>query len=736
MLALAQNYEVERLKEISTIWGEAYLFHPSIIRADRSVEWEKQFVDFLPNIKKELTDDEFIEIVNKELLSELEDPFTIVQDYKTNFTKQADFKSGNTFDYIQITEKQLSDISSLAYLDSLILDRNSDKALVIDVRINNELKLDRHSNTLFEYFASMLISNEITLSSSVMREHFGWDEYNDWWFYEQRWRVGTMDKQISNSAKLMPLMSYSRELYRYLPNYDFNNFTPIERPIYFVTNNSFRSYYYSELISLQTNRANTFIINEDTGRIFSANSNLRKYIFKNFEFILSTAFYLNHGVTDLNYELNANSLNLSQLLSCINSNSSDSGLYKDFSFNILPEKYNSPTEQLSQEEKILGIIKIWTIVKYFYPHLEQITGDWDKSLDKYLKLSQDTSSDKEYYRLIQELMTTLNDSHVSTFHPSILNFSEIFVAPVKFDWIEDKVVITKIDNTVKADIYVGDEITAINDVEIDEILEKESVRISSSNRQGLLATVINPGYFIGASGSNIKFSVNSEGKKKTVEIPRTMHVFQFLGSKDNQQADTVFNNEIGYLNLARLTNNNDLENELFKMKDTKSLILDLRNSYPTVDYQKFLQMLCQSEVSIRMSEVPVISASHTKAMQFETNMVNPVSSFSYNKPIVVLIDKTMISRPEDIAIALKSFPNVRFVGEQTQGTDGEMTKISLPGGGETSFTGQVVKFGNGDKFQSIGIVPNIKVQRTIDGVKNNKDEILEKAIEILKLQLN
>lgn len=731
-VVIAQNYELERLKVISTIWGETYLFHPSIIRADKNIEWERQFVEFLPKIKKELTNDEFIEIVNAELLSNLGDPFTVVQNHEKNYTKKTKFKFTNTFDYIQISENQLSKIGSLEYLDSLVVDRNSDKPLVVDLRINEELKIDRHSNTLFEYFASMLIKEEITLSSLVTREHYGWDEYNDWWFYEQKWKVATNDKQISNSGKLMPLNSYSQELYQYLPNYDFNNFTPIERPIYFITNNSFLSYYNSALISLQTNRANTFIINEDSGRIYSANPNLKKYTFNGFEFILKTAFNINQGITDLNYRLNANSLNITDISNHINSHSLNSIKSKDFSFNILPKKYEYPSDTLSQEEKILGIIKIWTIVKYFYPYPDQISVNWEKSLERFLKLSQNTSSNKEYYRLIQEIMATLNDSHVSTFHPSILDFSEIFVAPVQFDWIEEKVIVTAIDSTVKADIYIGDEITTIDDLRINEILKKESKRISSSNRQGLLATVINPGYFIGASESKIKFDIKSNSKRKTIEIPRTKYIFQFMGFGDNRQTSTIFDNEIGYLNFAALTNTADLENELIKMRDTKSLILDLRNSYPTADYQKFLQMLCHATVTTRKSEVPIISASPDKIWQYSEKTISPISSFSYHKPIAVLIDKTMISRPEDIAIALKSFPNVQFIGEQTQGTDGEMTKIHLPGGGETSFTGQVIKYGNGKKFQRVGIIPDIKVQRTIDGIKNNKDEILEKAIEVLK----
>jgi len=729
---IAQNYDLEQLKVLSQIWGETYLFHPSIIRADKNIQWEKHFVDFLPEIKRPLTSDEFIEILNSQLLSVLEDPFTVVQNYEKKHRETARFKSEKTFDYLRITETQLLNIGSLKYLDSLVSDRSSEKALVVDLRISEGLNIDRHTNTLFEYFLSMLINNEIQRCSSITREHYGWDEYNDWWFYEQRWKIAASDKQIPNSGKLLPLRSYSQELSRYLPDFNFDRFTPIERPVFFLTNNSFRSYYNSELISIQANRVNTFIINEDSGRIFPSNSNLRRYSFDDFEFILNTEYNLNHGVSNLRFELNSASLNSEHLSEIVNSNHKVNSIpYKDFSFHISAKKYLSPTDSLSKEEKILGVVKIWTIVKYFYPYPDQITGNWEKSLEKYLVLSQNTSSDKEYYMLIQEMMATLNDSHVSTFHPSILDFSEIFVAPVQFDWIEDMVIITAIDTAIKADINIGDEITAINDLTISEILIKESKKISSSNRQGLLATVINPGYFVGAPESKIKFEIKNNGKLKTVEIPRTKSIFQFMGYGDNRQASAILDDEIGYLNLAALTHKADLERELIKMNETKSLILDLRNSYPAADYKKFLQMLCQSTVITRKSEVPIITASHARICQYNESTLSPVSSFSYKNTIAVLIDKTMISRPEDIAIALKSFPNVIFVGEQTQGTDGEMTKISLPGGGETTFTGQIVKFGNGDEFQRTGIIPDIKVQRTIHGIKNSKDEILEKAIEVL-----
>lgn len=729
----AQNYNTENLKIISTIWGETYLFHPSIIRSDKKIEWEKDLVDFLPHIKTINSNDEFMKVVNSELLAKLQDPFTLIPPLNESITVDIPNSDSNKeFDYVKITEVQLSDIASLSAIDSIISDRMSEKPLVVDLRIANELDLDCHSNTFFDFFASMLIDNEIPSSTSVTREHFGWDEYNDWWYYEQRWKVKNMDKQLADNGRIKPFSNYAQEIQQYIPDFNFESFKPIQRPIYLLTNISFLSYYESTIHSLKTNRHNLFVLNENSGTVFTPdNTNLKKYHFNNFEFILNTGFYLNRGSSDLVYDLNINSIQPENIISFIKAKPVQVTPENNFSFDILVRKYDNNNEELSQEEKIMGIIKTWTIVKYFYIHPNLCSIDWENSLGKYLELAQNTSSDKEYYILIQEMMATLNDSHVSTFHPSILDFSEIFVAPVQFDWIEDKVIITAIDSTVKADINVGDEITSINDLTVDDILKEETKRISSSNRQGLLTTLINPGYFIGASGSKIKFSIKSNGKRKTVEIPRTMYVFQFMGFGDNRQASAVFDNEIGYLNLAALTNTTHLENELIKIKDTKSLIIDLRNSYPTADYQKFLQMLCQSTVATRRSEVPVISAAQAKVWQYEVSTVSPVSSFSYEKPIIVLIDKTMISRPEDVAIALKSFPNVLFVGEQTQGTDGEVTKIHLPGAGETSFTGQIIKFGDGENFQRTGIIPDIKVQRTIDGVRNNKDEILEKAIEVL-----
>ena len=730
----SQQYDTDKLKIISTIWGETYLFHPAIIKSDINIEWEKQLVDFLPQIKKQMTTNEFIDILNSRLLSKLQDPFTLAQNTDNeNITQNNIIKTNNAFEYLKISEKQLSDISSLKTINDAITNRTSNMPIVIDLRINNKLLIDWHTNTFFDYFASMIIDKPIPLSLTVSREHFGWDEYNDWWYYEQRWKVANIDKQLIDNGQLKPFSEYSQELQQYLPDFDFGDFNSINRPVCFITNNTFLSYYASLLIALKANRDNTFIINDNSGKIYTPdNSNLTSCKFNDFEFILNSSFYLNNGITEMPYDINTPTVSSEKIIELINSRP-DSLNISPFTFEISPKKYISTNQNLSVEEKILGIIKVWTIVKYFYVHQDLCSDNWENLLDKYLELAQNTSSDKEYYTLIQEMTATLNDSHVSTYHSSILDFSKTFIAPVKFEWIEEKVIITAIDNTINANISIGDEIVSIDGLLINEILENEKKKISSSNHQGLLATVINPGYFIGASGSIMKLDVRKGKKSRNIEIQRTTYIFQFMNFGDDREASKILEHNIGYLNLALLTNTSDLENELVKMQNTDALIIDLRSSYPTSDYHHFLQMLCIKETTVRIDEVPIVSANmlNKKLIKTSEYKISPDTSFTYNKPIAVLIDKSMISRPEDIAIALKAFPNVTFVGEQTQGTDGEMTKIHLPIDGETSFTGQVVKFGNGDNFQSIGIIPDVKVIKTIEGVKNNKDEIFEKAIEIM-----
>ena len=60
-----------------------------------------------------------------------------------------------------------------------------------------------------------------------------------------------------------------------------------------------------------------------------------------------------------------------------------------------------------------------------------------------------------------------------------------------------------------------------------------------------------------------------------------------------------------------------------------------------------------------------------------------------------------------------------------------MTQFVVPGNIWIGFTGQAVKHADGRQLQRVGIIPDVHVFSTIAGIKAGRDEVLEKAIELL-----
>lgn len=104
----------------------------------------------------------------------------------------------------------------------------------------------------------------------------------------------------------------------------------------------------------------------------------------------------------------------------------------------------------------------------------------------------------------------------------------------------------------------------------------------------------------------------------------------------------------------------------------------------------------------------------------------------YNKgKVVILINETTQSMAEYTTIALRLAPHTTVIGSTTAGADGNVSEFYLPGGISTLISGIGVYYPDGKETQRIGIIPDIVVKPTIRGITEGKDELLEKAIEII-----
>jgi C-terminal processing protease CtpA/Prc len=103
----------------------------------------------------------------------------------------------------------------------------------------------------------------------------------------------------------------------------------------------------------------------------------------------------------------------------------------------------------------------------------------------------------------------------------------------------------------------------------------------------------------------------------------------------------------------------------------------------------------------------------------------------YKGKIVIIINETTQSQAEYTAMALRTAPNATVIGSTTAGADGDVVKFMLPGGVNTMISGYGVYYPDGKETQRIGIVPDIEVKPTVQGVREGKDELLERAIKII-----
>ena len=103
----------------------------------------------------------------------------------------------------------------------------------------------------------------------------------------------------------------------------------------------------------------------------------------------------------------------------------------------------------------------------------------------------------------------------------------------------------------------------------------------------------------------------------------------------------------------------------------------------------------------------------------------------YNGKVIILVNETTQSQAEYTTMAFRASNNAIVIGSKTAGADGNISKISLPGGITTWISGLGVYYPDGRETQRVGIIPDIVVKPTIKGIKEGRDELLEEAIKLI-----
>jgi len=82
-------------------------------------------------------------------------------------------------------------------------------------------------------------------------------------------------------------------------------------------------------------------------------------------------------------------------------------------------------------------------------------------------------------------------------------------------------------------------------------------------------------------------------------------------------------------------------------------------------------------------------------------------------------------------MAFRIGDNSTIIGSTTARANGDRSKLILPDNLEVGFTGFGCYYPDGTPTQRAGIIPDIWVEPTIEGIRAGRDELLEMAISII-----
>ncbi len=401
-------------------------------------------------------------------------------------------------------------------------------------------------------------------------------------------------------------------------------------------------------------------------------------------------------------------------------------------------KNENPYSSMSYPDdgfRLLSLFRYWNMINYFFPYKHLMDDDWNSKLSEYLPLFLNAKNELEYEMATIQIIGDIHDTHANLWGGAdkIDEWKGANYSPVHVRFIENQLVVTDYYNEElknQVGLEIGDIITKVNDVPIETIVKEKSKYYPASNQPTRLRDISADLLRSNSNTIEIEFvSGNSNSQTKTLKLYPKDSLDIYRGyRKSNDKSFKILDNNIGYVTLQNIKEE-DISKIKREFEDTKAIIIDIRN-YPStfVPFSLGSYFVSSSTPFVKFTNGNVYNPGE---FTFTSNLEIPSQGKTYRGKLVVLVNELSQSQAEYTSMAFRAGDNTTIIGSTTAGADGNVSTIMLPGGLRTMISGIGVNYPNGGETQRIGIVPDIEVKPTIEGIRKGKDELLEKAIETI-----
>lgn len=432
---------------------------------------------------------------------------------------------------------------------------------------------------------------------------------------------------------------------------------------------------------------------------------------------------------------------------------------------------------LNLQKRIENFSLIWkTISEVFYAK-SKLKYDLDEVYSRYLKKIINVKTDKDYYLLLAEFVTLLNDGHTDFNFPKNL-MDKIGYLPFTLVNIGGVYYINDTIDDLK--IFKFKEIIQLNNIPFRNILRTCFRHIHNVNGFAYTGRIekILP-FYLKKKNNKIFFDDGTICKFNLLNEKKNFNNNIILkSSKNYEKVETKLNhilkfeNDILYIYLDTFNNISKIDEcveILKKQKNLKAVIIDVRNNEGgmSINSAKIASLFINGKFSALNkktrynSAIKLASSSQYKLSKERTeeyikngittrekvqdclNILNGASFESYNDEYAlndrkilnckcyILTSKYTISAAEDFVAMFKSNNIGVIVGDNTYGSTGTPYVLKLSDGSSARICTVKCSLLNGTEFINKGIEPDIYHTNSIKNYRLNNDKTLDFVIDLI-----
>jgi hypothetical protein len=382
-----------------------------------------------------------------------------------------------------------------------------------------------------------------------------------------------------------------------------------------------------------------------------------------------------------------------------------------------------PTEMTPDDSRVrlADVVIAWNIFQHFYPYFDVVEVDWEAELRGALNRALTDSGAVEFQRTLQMLLAAAQDGHADIRDPRL---PRAHVPPFRVDWVEDQVVVVATADSTW--FWPGDVVVSVDRTDAAEVL-REAERYLSGSPQWRRWRALSS-FAAGDSGTTIDMTLERDGRRFEIMAART-----HSGSVPLPEHEHVerLGSGIWYVNLDTAPPE-VIQSHLDSLAAAQGVIFDMRG-YPDTNLSDVIRHLLTVADTTRWMFVPhILYPDQERVDEYDERGWNlePADPRIEGR-VAFLTSAEAISQSESIMGYVEGYGLGEIVGSATAGTNGNVQFFNLPGGFQGRFTGMRVLKHDGSQHHLIGVLPTVPVEPTIEGIREGRDEVLERAIEIV-----